>query len=409
MEAAGEGIWGNNLRAVVDLLTRDPSNASLFNLRIQETTVDEDDRLQIVTEEFFRNVSVDPDDPRYVKLVIDQESSLVDAASQAVPSGAPGEGTYSSAGDGQDGSPIAEADIEGDESDYSGLNAFEKSDIFNLLCIPPLTRTQSVTPGLYGTAAAYCVKRRAILLADPEIDSAKTVANGRTRMEQVRNAIGTTNSKNAALFYPNMKLRDEKKENRLQEFVPCGAVAGVMATTDVQRGVWKSPAGIEASLVGVQEFTFKMTDDENGQLNPGGVNCLRNFPVYGNVVWGSRTVAGDDRLASEWKYLAVRRTALFIQESLYRGTQWAVFEPNDEPLWAEIRLNVGAFMQGLFRQGAFQGSNPRQAYFVRCGSDTTTQNDINLGRVNIEVGFAPLKPAEFVILKVQQIAGDIEV
>ena len=103
-----------------------------------------------------------------------------------------------------------------------------------------------------------------------------------------------------------------------------------------------------------------------------------------------------------------RRTALFIQESLYRGTQWAVFEPNDEPLWAEIRLNVGAFMQNLFRQGAFQGRSPKEAYFVRCGSNTTTQIDINLGVVNIEVGFAPLKPAEFVILKIQQMAGDLE-
>jgi phage tail sheath protein FI len=104
----------------------------------------------------------------------------------------------------------------------------------------------------------------------------------------------------------------------------------------------------------------------------------------------------------------VRRTALFIEESLYRGTQWVVFEPNDEPLWAQIRLNVGAFMQNLFRQGAFQGKTPREAYFVKCDKETTTQNDINLGIVNILVGFAPLKPAEFVIIKIQQIAGQIE-
>lgn len=203
-------------------------------------------------------------------------------------------------------------------------------------------------------------------------------------------------------------MQDVNRENRLSEFVPCGAVAGVMARTDQARGVWKSPAGIEASLVGVSEFTFKMTDQENGTLNQLGVNCLRNFPVYGNVVWGSRTLAGADQLASEWKYLAVRRITLFIEESLFRGTQWVVFEPNDEPLWAEIRLNVGAFMQTLFRQGAFQGRSPRESYFVRCGSDTTTQNDINRGVVNIEVGFAPLKPAEFVIIKIQQMAGNID-
>ena len=142
-------------------------------------------------------------------------------------------------------------------------------------------------------------------------------------------------------------------------------------------------------------------------MNPLGINCLRNFPASGRVVWGSRTLQGDDRLASEWKYLPVRRFTLFLEESLYRGTQWVVFEPNDEPLWAQIRLNLGAFMQSLFRQGAFQGTSSRDAYFVKCDSETTTQTDINNGIVNIVVGFAPLKPAEFVILKIQQMAGQI--
>jgi phage tail sheath protein FI len=151
-----------------------------------------------------------------------------------------------------------------------------------------------------------------------------------------------------------------------------------------------------------------LTDEENGQLNPLGINCLRAKVPVGPVVWGSRTLQGNDQLASEWKYIPVRRTALFIEESLYRGTQWVVFEPNDEPLWAQIRLNVGAFMHNLFRQGAFQGRTPRDAYFVKCDKETTTQNDINLGIVNIVVGFAPLKPAEFVIIKIQQIAGEIQ-
>jgi len=142
-------------------------------------------------------------------------------------------------------------------------------------------------------------------------------------------------------------------------------------------------------------------------LNPLGINCLRTFPVYGTVVWGARTIDGNDQRGSEWKYVPVRRMALFLEESLYRGTQWVVFEPNDEPLWAQIRLNIGAFLQGLFRQGAFQGKSAKEAYFVKCDRETTTQADINLGIVNILVGFAPLKPAEFVVLKIQQIAGDI--
>jgi len=138
------------------------------------------------------------------------------------------------------------------------------------------------------------------------------------------------------------------------------------------------------------------------------VNCLRSLPAAGRVIWGSRTLQGNDRLASEWKYVPVRRLALFLEESLYRGTHWVVFEPNDEPLWSQIRLNIGAFMHNLFRQGAFQGKSPNEAYFVKCDKETTTQTDINLGIVNILVGFAPLKPAEFVIIKIQQMAGQIQ-
>jgi phage tail sheath protein FI len=184
-------------------------------------------------------------------------------------------------------------------------------------------------------------------------------------------------------------------------------MAGIFARTDATRGVWKAPAGTEASLTGAAGLTITMSDAENGQLNPHAVNCLRTLPVFGTVGWGARTLDGDDARGSEWKYIPVRRMALFLEESLYRGTQWVVFEPNDEPLWAQIRLNIGSFMQGLFRQGAFQGTTPKQAYFVKCDRETTTQADINLGIVNIFVGFAPLKPAEFVVLKIQQIAGDL--
>jgi phage tail sheath protein FI len=182
-----------------------------------------------------------------------------------------------------------------------------------------------------------------------------------------------------------------------------------MARTDTARGVWKAPAGLDAALNGIQGLQVNLTDAENGMLNPLGINCLRDFKINGRVVWGARTLRGADQLADEYKYIPVRRTALYIEESLYRGTQWVVFEPNDEPLWAQIRLNVGAFMHDLFRQGAFQGQTPKDAYFVKCDKETTTQNDINLGIVNIVVGFAPLKPAEFVIIKIQQIAGEIVV
>ncbi len=212
----------------------------------------------------------------------------------------------------------------------------------------------------------------------------------------------------AALFFPRIKQANILVNNEIEEFVPCGMVAGVFARTDADRGVWKAPAGLDAGLAGLNDFTVPLTDNDNGQLNQLGINCLRSFPVYGNVVWGSRTTEGADQLASEWKYIPVRRTALFIEESLYRGTKWVVFEPNDEPLWAQIRLNIGAFMHDLFRKGAFQGKTPKEAYLVKCDSETTTQNDINSGVVNILVGFAPLKPAEFVMIQIQQLAGQID-
>jgi phage tail sheath protein FI len=171
--------------------------------------------------------------------------------------------------------------------------------------------------------------------------------------------------------------------------------------------VWKAPAGINASLTGVSGLQYKLTDAENGDLNIQAINCLRQFKVYGDVVWGARTLQGNDQAGSEWKYIPIRRLALYIESSLYDGTQWVVFEPNDTPLWSQIRLNVGAFMQGLFLQGAFQGTTPQQAYFVKCDAENNPQASIDLGIVNILVGFAPLYPAEFVVIQIQQIAGQV--
>jgi phage tail sheath protein FI len=296
----------------------------------------------------------------------------------------------------------------GKENRKEGLYALRKADLFNILCIPPYLQSGDVDyASLIGTAAAYCEHRRAMLLVDPPIAwTSKDAAKGDGSTTGV--AVIGTNSKNSALFFPRFKQPNPLRDNQMEDFVPSGAIAGIFARTDTTRGVWKAPAGLAATLVGVPQLSVPLTDAENGELNPLGINCLRIMPAAGRIVWGSRTLQGDDRLASEWKYIPVRRTALFIEESLYRGTHWAVFEPNDEPLWAQLRLNIGAFMNNLFRQGAFQGRTAREAYLVKCDSETTTQNDINLGIVNVVVGFAPLKPAEFVIIKIQQLAGQIQ-
>ena len=308
---------------------------------------------------------------------------------------------------------LQQSDYDGTVDNKLGIFALEKADLFNLLCIPADARGGDTPPAVYQSAVGYCANRRAMLIVDsPAAWSAnKETAAATARNGMMSNSLGLAlaESRNAALYFPRVIETDPLLGGQFDTFVPCGIIAGIMARTDSQRGVWKAPAGLDATLNGIQGLNANLTDAENGMLNPLGVNCLRSFPVTGRVVWGARTLRGADQLADEYKYVPVRRLALFLEESLYRGTQWVVFEPNDEPLWAQIRLNIGAFMQNLFRQGAFQGKTPREAYFVKCDKETTTQNDINLGIVNIVVGFAPLKPAEFVIIKIQQIAGQIAV
>jgi phage tail sheath protein FI len=206
---------------------------------------------------------------------------------------------------------------------------------------------------------------------------------------------------NAAVFFPRLRQPNPLRNDQMEDFAACGAVAGIYARTDGQRGVWKAAAGYEARLAGNPELTVSLTDQDQDELNPIGINCLRTFPGIGPVIWGSRTLQGADGLSSEWKYVPVRRLALFIEESLHRGTAWAVFEPNDEPLWANLRLRVGNFMHALWQQGALQGQTPRDAYFVMCDRSTMTQGDIDGGVINILVGFAPLKPAEFVLITIR--------
>jgi len=318
-----------------------------------------------------------------------------------------------------DGNDLTYADSfapDGAEALKVGLYALEQVDLFNLLCIPPYKFNgegydidYADTSELIADAVAYCVKRRAVLLLDsPHAWTTKDKAIASFTSTSGGDLIGERSS-NAAVFFPRILKPNPLHNNQMEESSVIGTMAGVFARTDAQRGVWKAPAGIDASLVGAPQLSVNLTDAENGELNPLGINCLRSFPIYGRVSWGARTLRGADQFADDYKYIPVRRVALFIEESLYRGTKWAVFEPNDEPLWSQIRLNVGAFMQDLFRQGAFQGQTPRDAYFVKCDKETTTQNDINLGIVNVIVGFAPLKPAEFVIIQLQQMAGQIAV
>jgi uncharacterized protein len=283
-----------------------------------------------------------------------------------------------------------------------GVFLLDRVDIFNLLCIPGETDAPTISQ-----LQQYCASQRAFYIVDaPQL----ATISGLTQTGPVGSTPGPitgTYANNSAYYFPWVQAPDPLSGNRTRLYPPCGFVAGIYAATDANRGVWKAPAGIQASLTGVSGLQYNLTDLENGDLNIQAINCLRQFKTYGDVVWGARTLQGNDQAGSEWKYIPIRRLALYIESSLYEGTQWVVFEPNDVPLWSQIRLNVGAFMQGLFLQGAFQGTSPQQAYFVKCDGDNNPQASIDLGVVNILVGFAPLYPAEFVVIQIQQIAGQV--
>jgi phage tail sheath protein FI len=432
LEASSPGSWGNQLGVVIDLNTKNTADPTLFNL----TALYMDPAgTQILASEKFLNLSIDPTSSRYVVTYLQQNSQLVavkedpsnpgdyivpgvqpvaTVATVLSPPSSPPQTKVlpqfmSGGGDGD--LDITDMDIIGSPGAKLGLYALENTSLFNLLVIPPYNfsggSAVDVDQTVQAAAAAYVVGRRAFYIMDPP-SSWTNLTSALNGFSDVSANIGA-NSDHAALYFPMLVEANPLNDGQTQNFAPSGAMAGMYARIDGQRGVWKAPAGQETALTGVQGLSVLLTDPENGQLNPLGLNCLRSFPVIGRVIWGARTLQGADQLESQWKYIPVRRTALFIEQSLYQGTQWVVFEPNDDSLWAQIRLSVGSFMQSLFRQGAFQGTTPTTAYFVKCDSETTTQNDIDQGIVNIVVGFAPLQPAEFVIIQIQQMAGQLQV
>jgi phage tail sheath protein FI len=301
-------------------------------------------------------------------------------------------------GDGSGG--ITDADV------IASLPVLDRADLFNLLCIPPLKRHGGdVGKPAWDAAMAYARSRRAFVIVDPA-ERWTTVNNVLDTATGVTSVV--TAADNAAIYFPRILVSDPLNDGELDSFAPGGTVAGIFAKTDMTAGVWKAPAGIEAVMLGVEAFSLggasTLTDADNERLNPAGINGLRSLVGAGPVVWGARTLTGADALASDWKYIPVRRLAYTIEESVVRGIKWATFEPNDQALWAQIELGVSAFMHTLFTQGAFQGAMPSQAYFVKCDNTTTMPADIENGVVNIVIGFAPIHPAEFIMLTLQQTA-----
>lgn len=310
---------------------------------------------------------------------------------------------------------LLDTDYLGNLGAKTGMYALENFDLFNLMVLPMDGRLDAPVPptvpgpDVFENAAMYCRQRRAFLLVEPPAAWTNLWKQGELSSVSLQD-VGSygPEGQNAAVYFPRICEQDPLMASQSHLFSASGAIAGIYARTDAARGVWKAPAGVsDGAISGIQQLEISMTDADNGVLNPLGINCLRSFPVYGGVVWGARTLKGADQLTDDYKYIPIRRLALYIEESLYRGTKWAVFEPNAEPLWAGLRLSVGSFMNQLFRQGAFAGSTASDAYYVNCDATTTTQADIDAGIVNVNVGFAPLKPAEFVVISIQQIAGQL--
>ncbi|MGM0385794.1 MAG: phage tail sheath family protein [Actinomycetota bacterium] len=397
LDAVDEGVWGNGLRLWVESTGgggrrrgsgwRDP-----FDLYVRETATG--------AEESWTGLSTEPAHPRFVGNSL-AASELVRVRG-TVPPSVPLSSSEVLLTGGDDGAPLTDADL----SDpalagvHRGLWLLDGAPDLNLLCIPPLGPGVGVGRQTWDAAVGYARSRRAVVLVDPPSAWA-SAEDAAAAVEEL-----VIRSPDAVLYAPRLLAPDPLRGGAIGEFAPGSAVAGVIARTDEDRGVWKAPAGVEASLRGVVGVAWgggvAASAGDAEFLIPAGINALRQVrPGAGAVVWGARTLAGGGGEASEWMYLPVRRTALFLEESIERGLEWTVFEPNDEPLWASVRLAVGYFLDGLFRAGAFQGASPRDAFFVRCDRSTTTEVDLVDGEFSILVGFAPLRPAEFVILRIR--------
>jgi uncharacterized protein len=293
---------------------------------------------------------------------------------------------------------------------FENYASLDKVPIFNLLATPGIPASLVTSE-----AVAYCERKRAFYIMDTPSSSAQSPAKW-----DVNSIIGVLDqsgelnppppvSINAAVYYPWLQTADPIT-GQTTLMPPSGFVAGIYGQTDNSQGVWQSPAGLQTALTGTTgvDPNGVMTDPQQGILNTNAINCLRQFPGSGTVVFGARTTAAADVAFQQWKYVAVRRMALFIEQSLYANLGWAVFQGNAQPLWDALTQEVTAFMASLYRQGAFAGDTPKDSFLVQCDATTTTQQDINNGVVNVLVGFAPLLPAEFVVIQIAQLAGQTQ-
>ncbi|WP_437972161.1 phage tail sheath subtilisin-like domain-containing protein [Sorangium sp. So ce260] len=312
---------------------------------------------------------------------------------------------------GAESAPLQVSDYTGSASALTGLYALNQLPYgWNILCVPPDgvgdDQGGDQSAAVYQEAAQVCVDNNAMLIIDPPTSWYSKWQSGKVSSISIDDPqIGSYSDdqgRSSAVYFPRVVISDPLMNGGPKILPPCGFMAAAWASTDTASGVWKAPAGLDVPIGGITGLQANLTDDDDGQLNPQGINVLRTFKTGGSVVWGARTLRGSDTLGDMYKYLPVRRLLLFIETTLQQGTQWAVFQPNGPSLWAKLQTQVSTIMGNLFSQGAFAGTSASQAFFAKCDATTTTQANQAAGIVNVQVGFAPLYPAEFVVITVSQ-------
>ncbi|MEP3244151.1 MAG: phage tail sheath C-terminal domain-containing protein [Sneathiella sp.] len=416
LQASSPGAWSNDVLSVSVNSTgitaavaeqKKLDQADLFNLVVSYVTPD--GRVASENHGAVTLKKIDKEGNKtgnYLPLMLSEGSLYLRVLEGAdLPSEPPMDSSSAVAVGGVDSDPLEISDYIGDEDGKAGIYALKKIQIFNILCIPPDNPEGDTDNLVYSTAASFCVERNAMLIIDPPAKWTTEYHGGNLSNISLNDlgSFGAPEGRSSAVYFPRIVIEDALLNGAKRTFPASGAMAGQWSLADTSTGVWKAPAGLTSAIDGVAGLEISMSDADDGVLNPQGINCLRTFPVGGTVVWGARTMRGATALADEYRYVPVRRLLLYIMDWLEVNTRWAVFEPNDEKLWSELRLNIGSFMKGLYKDGALVGTKPDEAYFVRCDASTTTKEDQDNGIVRVQVGFAPVKPAEFVVITVQQV------
>ncbi len=391
LESANPGAWGKQL---VISSSEAPHNGSLFSLTVYDPSTKQ--------SETFDKLSCRPKSKYFIPKVLNRSSNLIRVVREnrkwQIPNSRPAPQSKASvvSGFGTDGRSLVADNFSHNRHKRrrTGLYALKKADIVNLLYIPPYKSDGSIEPTLVTDAASFCEQNQVFLILDPP-PAWNDVQSAAAQSQAL-----ATSSKNAAVFFPRIQKLDPLDPPNSRDAAPGGSIAGIFARIDTTRGVWKAPAGVKVN--GATGLALDVSSADQNLLNPQAINCVRRFPNRGILLWGARTLQGRDSTPSDWRYIPIRRLALHIESSLIRGTQWAVFEPNDANLWSSIRSSVSNFLHQLWREGAFPGATANESFFVRCDRSTMTQADLDSGRLVIQVGFAPLKPAEFIMLQLSQ-------